>query len=324
MIDFEHCWNSEEADNFRAQHDGADGEMFRPVWDAARAQQQNADGAVGMEPLRKTNAAARGTPAADAPTTAAALSRASDLLSSVIGILMGQREKIAYTDNSPVAALVNEAVEFLRPWPEQLPSSAAAPVVLPAPDVFAKVSHKGAAKWDVEFTWPVGKFEEDGDHKLYTEQQVRGMLALSVWHHRNPNCITCNDHGAVGNILTAEPCPDCHHKLHVGESRFESWYAQECDKGWGTQKQLARDAYAAGMGDSSAQADALDADAQRDAERYRWLRDMNDWHSDPRIDDADGTKWQLTFYTSHSTEDQSDDNNLDSAIDAARAAQWGV
>ena len=83
------------------------------------------------EPLRKTNAAARGTPAADAPTTAAALSRACDLLSSTIGILMGQRAKIAYTDNSPVAALVNEAVDFLRPWPEQLPSSAASPVVLP-------------------------------------------------------------------------------------------------------------------------------------------------------------------------------------------------
>lgn len=74
---------------------------------------------------------------------------------------------------------MNEAVEFLRPWPEQLPSSAAAPVVLPAPDVFAKVSHKGAAKWDVEFTWPVGKFEEDGDHKLYTEQQVRALLAAA-------------------------------------------------------------------------------------------------------------------------------------------------
>ena len=24
-----------------------------------------------------------------------------------------------------------------------------------------------------------------------------------------PACLTCNDHGAVGNILTAEPCPDC-------------------------------------------------------------------------------------------------------------------
>ena len=27
-----------------------------------------------------------------------------------------------------------------------------------------------------------------------------------------PECLTCNDHGAVGNILTAEPCPDCTRK----------------------------------------------------------------------------------------------------------------
>ena len=26
-----------------------------------------------------------------------------------------------------------------------------------------------------------------------------------------PECLTCSDHGAVGNILTAEPCPDCTH-----------------------------------------------------------------------------------------------------------------
>jgi hypothetical protein len=24
-----------------------------------------------------------------------------------------------------------------------------------------------------------------------------------------PDCLTCSDHGAVGNILNAEPCPDC-------------------------------------------------------------------------------------------------------------------
>lgn len=66
------------------------------------------------------------------------------------------------------------------------------------------------------------------------------------------------------------------------------------------------------------------SDVQRDAERYRWLRDMNDWYSDTRIDDADGTKWQLTFYTPQSIKEQSDDNNLDYAIDAAIAAQGGV
>lgn len=28
-----------------------------------------------------------------------------------------------------------------------------------------------------------------------------------------PACLTCNNHGAVGNILTAEPCPDCTQKV---------------------------------------------------------------------------------------------------------------
>lgn len=43
--------------------------------------------------------------------------------------------------------------------------------------------------------------------------------------------------------------PDSTPLLHVGESSFEGWYADHCNTGWGTQKQLARDAYAAGMGD---------------------------------------------------------------------------
>lgn len=31
-----------------------------------------------------------------------------------------------------------------------------------------------------------------------------------------PDCLTCNDHGAVGNILNAEPCPDCTMKRGTG------------------------------------------------------------------------------------------------------------
>lgn len=30
-----------------------------------------------------------------------------------------------------------------------------------------------------------------------------------------PECLTCSDHGAVGNILTAEPCPDCTPQEHA-------------------------------------------------------------------------------------------------------------
>lgn len=31
-----------------------------------------------------------------------------------------------------------------------------------------------------------------------------------------PDCLTCNDHGAVGNIMNAEPCPDCTMKRGTG------------------------------------------------------------------------------------------------------------
>lgn len=56
---------------------------------------------------------------------AVGLARACELLSTTIGILMGQREMRGYTDNSPIAATVNEAVEFLRPWPEKIPQAEA-------------------------------------------------------------------------------------------------------------------------------------------------------------------------------------------------------
>ena len=55
-----------------------------------------------------------------------------------------------------------------------------------------------------------------------------------------------------------------------------------------------------------------------DAARYRWLRDMHDWYAEPRIDELDGTKWQLTFYSPQRIEDAMDDDSLDAAVDAAR------
>jgi hypothetical protein len=54
-----------------------------------------------------------------------------------------------------------------------------------------------------------------------------------------PECLTCSDHGAVGNILTAEPCPDC--------TRLNAQPAP-------------------------AQPDSV----LEDAARYRWLREGND------------------------------------------------
>lgn len=44
---------------------------------------------------------------------------------------------------------------------------------------------------------------------LPDERKVLDHLADSL---AAPACLTCNDHGAVGNILTAQPCPDCTRK----------------------------------------------------------------------------------------------------------------
>ena len=65
----------------------------------------------------------------------------------------------------------------------------------------------------------------------------------------------------------------------------------------------------------TAWAQALEADAKR----YRWLRDRNDWYAEPRIDEHDGTKWELVFYSPQRIEDPTDDDNLDAAVDAAMA-----
>lgn len=92
---------------------------------------------------------------------------------------MGQRAKIAYTDNSPIAALVNEAVELLRPWPEQLPSSAGAPVVLPEPVAAqSRFTYTPSDTWDscsVEHARSCGGVWYEVRY-LYTEQQVRDLL----------------------------------------------------------------------------------------------------------------------------------------------------
>lgn len=41
--------------------------------------------------------------------------------------------------------------------------------------------------------------------RCYTDMRTLLQAATET----APECQTCNDHGAVGNVLTAEPCPDC-------------------------------------------------------------------------------------------------------------------
>ena len=76
-------------------------------------------------------------------------------------------------------------------------------------------------------------------------------------------CRTCSGHGAVGNILTAEPCPDCTPAAAAAESfedRMSDW----------------------------AHGDALDA------ARYRWLRD-NATRSGVNIDIGAGVEISETL-----------------------------
>lgn len=60
--------------------------------------------------------------------------------------------------------------------------------------------------------------DDDGE-ELFTAEKMRAFAdatcAMRASHGQapaQPECLTCNDHGAVGNILTAEPCPDCTRK----------------------------------------------------------------------------------------------------------------
>ena len=60
-----------------------------------------------------------------------------------------------------------------------VPAPAPQAAQMPEATVVAEVSNKGASAWDVQFTWPVGRFEENGIHKLYTEAQLRAALAAT-------------------------------------------------------------------------------------------------------------------------------------------------
>jgi len=53
-----------------------------------------------------------------------------------------------------------------------------------------------------------------GNHffKDYISEALAADFACTLSQHlaalaAQPDCLTCNDHGAVGNVLNAEPCP---------------------------------------------------------------------------------------------------------------------
>lgn len=75
-----------------------------------------------------------------------------------------------------------------------------------------------------------------------------------------------------------------------------------------------------GEDDTALYATTVTVQEKEEAARYRWLRDRNDWHAEPRLDAEDGTIWRLTFYTPAPIIDPTDDDNLDVALIAAMLA----
>lgn len=81
---------------------------------------------------------------------------------------------------------------------------------------------------DVMFRHGLG-MEKEAEQKIYAalrqQQLVFSSLSASA-EPSAPKCETCSDHGAVGNILNAEPCPDCSYSAPVERderAEFESW-----------------------------------------------------------------------------------------------------
>lgn len=118
---------------------------------------------------------------------AAALAHACELLSTTIGILMGRREKIAYTDRSPIAAAVNEAVEFLRTWPSKLPQAE-----VQAEPVGGQCRWKGEKSWSlctaehVRMALKDPRYAAEGYEVryLYTAPQAQPADALDAARYR--------------------------------------------------------------------------------------------------------------------------------------------
>ena len=100
-----------------------------------------------------------------------------------------------------------------------------------------------------------------------------------------PECLTCSDHGAVGNILTAEPCPDCTrlNTQQAGEAADSVPAVSDLPplpapdlRDVGTKPQEIKEflkGYATEYARTAIAASAPEDSVQEDAARYRFLRD---------------------------------------------------
>lgn len=70
----------------------------------------------------------------------------------------------------------------------------------------------------------------DSPIKDHIRRKVEAALSASV-EPNAPKCETCSDHGIVGNILNAEPCPDCSYSAPVERDERADFEALH-DKTW--------------------------------------------------------------------------------------------
>ena len=190
--------------------------------------QLDAVGAGGVGPLRKTNSVEfDGIKTYHGQLLRAALQEAEAALEVALARILKRDPGHAVNVTSEAKALVivrsalaESQTNHFRGATEMV--QADAPVVLPEP-----VAYYDGERWYANEESAICACADMPKlQKVYTEQQVRAMLATG-WHHRKPNCITCNDHGAVGNILTAEPCPDCTPPKVQADARDATWLTTE-------------------------------------------------------------------------------------------------
>lgn len=161
-----------------------------------------------------------------------------------------------------------------------------------------------------------------------TEQEYAALAAAPA--QAQAHCDTCNDHGAVGNILTAEPCPDCTAQGDAPHPPAAPWKDHQTARLVNDLRDCALQYHSAGqlreriahiVAPLCDQLKATPAalhrvqDDARDAARYRRIR--NGPHSDRY-----GDVYAMTFQGDGDLPVKGDE--LDRVADAARAAQGGA
>ncbi len=124
----------------------------------------------------------------------AALSRACDLLSTCVGLLMSQRAKIGYAGNSVIADTISEAVTFLKAWPEKLPAQPARSPTS-AVDVAARICRAIAELPDRDSPadWPQAMLVTHEELRTIVEAELMTAAPAAVERESTALCQAARD-----------------------------------------------------------------------------------------------------------------------------------